>query len=504
MNKRLEEKHGITLIALIITIIILLILAGISISSLTGSGLFQKAQEATTKYTEAQIKEQIEIAIYNSRMNSNGMIDLEELEKGLLEIKGITKDSIEKQGEDGKLPWIVTVEDWKFKIDEDGEVTVIKGITIPKSLKIVEGTSEIIKATLMSGVTGIINWEVENESIVTLKSTIGNEIEVKAVATSGKTIIKASVTTTNGVTYDASCEITIVAKITQIELKPSELEIAQGDTGKIEIVTSPNGIEIEELIYKSDNPKVTVDTKGNITVSKEVEVGTKVIITVRGKISTDIQAECIVTVIKPKVLEIGDYVIYNVIYTNINGNIEYDNSGSGKYGWRVLDVGIKNEDETYSEIKLIPTDKIVVISCGNQSSDVATWWESSGTDGQRMTNGLRNNFEKIPFVKGIGNGRNIGYYNNIICGDDDGTKNGTGAMLLTNDAISVKNIKFIEINKAMGKGEIEDEPSGLTTMNLFSNWRDFIFSETGPWKNQAGIVPKYCDANRSDNSIWSF
>ena len=79
----------------------MLILAGISISSLTGSGLFQKAQEATTKYTEAQIKEQIEIAIYNSRMNSNGMIDLEELEKGLLEIKGITKDSIEKQGEDG-------------------------------------------------------------------------------------------------------------------------------------------------------------------------------------------------------------------------------------------------------------------------------------------------------------------------------------------------------------------------------------------------------------------
>ena len=126
----------------------MLILAGISISSLTGSGLFQKAQEATTKYTEAQIKEQIEIAIYNSRMNSNGMIDLEELEKGLLEIKGITKDSIEKQGEDGKLPWIVTVEDWKFEIDENGEVKVVKGISIPKNLKIVEGSTETIIATI--------------------------------------------------------------------------------------------------------------------------------------------------------------------------------------------------------------------------------------------------------------------------------------------------------------------------------------------------------------------
>ena len=121
-----------------------------------------------------------------------------------------------------------------------------------------------------------------------------------------------------------------------------------------------------------------------------------------------------------------------------------------------------------------------------------------------MTNGLRNNFEKIPFVKGIGNGRNIGYYNNIICGDDDGTKNGTGAMLLTNDAISVKNIKFIEVNKAIGRGESENSPDGFTANNLFSNWKEFIFSETGPWKNQAGIVPKYCDANRSDNSIWKF
>ena len=77
-------------------------------------------------------------------------------------------------------------------------------------------------------------------------------------------------------------------------------------------------------------------------------------------------------------------------------------------------------------------------------------------------------------------------------------------MLLTNDAISVKNIKFIEVNKAIGRGESENSPDGFTANNLFSNWKEFIFSETGPWKNQAGIVPKYCDANRSDNSIWKF
>ncbi len=44
MKKMFKRKDtGITLVALVITIIILLILAGISISSLTGSGLFGKA-----------------------------------------------------------------------------------------------------------------------------------------------------------------------------------------------------------------------------------------------------------------------------------------------------------------------------------------------------------------------------------------------------------------------------------------------------------------------------
>ena len=43
------RENGITLVALIITIIILLILAGISIANLTQTGLFEKAQEAKEK-----------------------------------------------------------------------------------------------------------------------------------------------------------------------------------------------------------------------------------------------------------------------------------------------------------------------------------------------------------------------------------------------------------------------------------------------------------------------
>ena len=358
MKKIKENNNGITLIALVITIIILLILAGISISSLTGSGLFQKAQEATTKYTEAQIKEQIEIAIYNSRMNSNGMIDLEELEKGLLEIKGITKDSIEKQGEDGKLPWIVTVEDWKFKIDEDGEVTVIKGISIPKSLKIVVGSSETITATLMSGITGTINWTVDDTSIATLSSTMGDSISIRGIS-GGKTIITANITTLNGVVYNDKCTITVVSKVTSISV--DDISIPAGGKDQLKVETSPNNVEIEELKYISDNPDlITVDEKGIVSVSSSAEVGTIATITITGKISTEVATSCKVTVIGG--LSYGNKVKYGICYTDVsNKNKVYDNSDDSKIGWQVLFPGNKEEDGSYSGVTLVSTGISVAI-----------------------------------------------------------------------------------------------------------------------------------------------
>ena len=48
-NKNINNPKGITLVALVITIVILLILAGISISALTNTGLFAKATDAKVK-----------------------------------------------------------------------------------------------------------------------------------------------------------------------------------------------------------------------------------------------------------------------------------------------------------------------------------------------------------------------------------------------------------------------------------------------------------------------
>ena len=59
LNNIIRKKHGITLIALVVTVIVILILAGISISMLTGqNGILNRAQEAKEKTNKAQIEEQ--------------------------------------------------------------------------------------------------------------------------------------------------------------------------------------------------------------------------------------------------------------------------------------------------------------------------------------------------------------------------------------------------------------------------------------------------------------
>ena len=66
----MKQQKGITLVALVITIIILLILAGISIATLQGSGLFDKTKEAKNASENAQIVENSTLNDYEYQMNT--------------------------------------------------------------------------------------------------------------------------------------------------------------------------------------------------------------------------------------------------------------------------------------------------------------------------------------------------------------------------------------------------------------------------------------------------
>ena len=74
-----KNKTGITLIALVITIVVLLILAGISISTLTGdNGILTKSINAKEKNLDAEDKEKIQIAINEAQISNNGYQKLTE------------------------------------------------------------------------------------------------------------------------------------------------------------------------------------------------------------------------------------------------------------------------------------------------------------------------------------------------------------------------------------------------------------------------------------------
>ena len=101
----LRKSKGITLIALVITIIVLLILAGIAISMLNGEdGILKKAVEAKTKTENTEENEKIAMAVLEAKMNETahalskdevmeqmgGDIEIENYNNNIVSIKKFT------------------------------------------------------------------------------------------------------------------------------------------------------------------------------------------------------------------------------------------------------------------------------------------------------------------------------------------------------------------------------------------------------------------------------
>ena len=122
--KKNQEK-GITLIALVITIIVLLILAGVTIATLTGeNGILTKATEASKKTGQASAEEQVQLEVTAS-IGTDGKINTGDLNDNLGNIEGLTHEgeTIENNPIDS-LPATVVVDGNNVIIREDGSVVV--------------------------------------------------------------------------------------------------------------------------------------------------------------------------------------------------------------------------------------------------------------------------------------------------------------------------------------------------------------------------------------------
>ncbi len=118
-----KKNKGITLIALVVTMIILLILAGISISMITGqNGILKRAAEAKERNERSSALEEIQLVVIGA-IGTEGEVDIAKAKEELRE-KGATITEI---GDDLKVEY----KNKKYLVTKDGSVSEWTGTETP-------------------------------------------------------------------------------------------------------------------------------------------------------------------------------------------------------------------------------------------------------------------------------------------------------------------------------------------------------------------------------------
>ena len=212
----MKKQTGITLIALVITIIVLIILAGISISLLFGdNGIITKAQDAGRIAQEANAKEDIEMAWLSATTDYY----LDGLNKTLSEY--MTKEKLEKYLPNGSINGSVKDQDdgsKKIKYQTDGKIFTIEvdnagNVKVTGSSKVPEGiTAEMVKDNpetyygkrVKYSANGIDDWKIfyadeDNIFLITTDYILRSKINTHKtyIVTSGPEGIYCSYWATN-------------------------------------------------------------------------------------------------------------------------------------------------------------------------------------------------------------------------------------------------------------------------------------------------------------------
>ena len=386
LKERVNGKNGITLIALVITIIVLLILAGVTIATLTGdNGILTKAQNAKEKNAQKTVEEQINLAVQASKINEGLVIDKDILEQEL------TNNGIEiTKSENDELPWTVKKDGYVYTISENGEVKEKEGIAITTGdIEILKESTKgkKVSAQILRGETGTIKWE--HTGNITLSATEGNEVtvNVNGNANAGDT---ATITARiDGKTYQDSINVKIVTQVTSVTAE--KIEVSIGDKKKIEKITATpenaEGIEVTSYVSQ-DTTKVTVDEKtGEVTGVQEGE--TTVTISAKGKLSgAVVTGTCSVKVTKldhsevvvPTITATGNLANKPNIKEVRQGNIPipqgYNYIKGDKIGGAVITDAASGEEKVGNEFVWVPVDEISKMA----STDIG------GTDANGNTN----------------------------------------------------------------------------------------------------------------------
>lgn len=262
--KKVKKEQGITLIALVITIVILLILAGITINFIfSEGGIFNTAQKAKEENRIGEIMDQFYMAEAYVSMDKLGKPTMEDFIKYIQDEEIIVE--AEKQNEEGDIYLVITEDGYAF------EVTWVPGNNVNDIIIEYEGKKdnlpakirkvEIVEETVSSVTIEVTTVRADN---TTLKYyyKLKNELEYQEVDS----------TKSNNI-----CEINNLNRFEVYNLKVELIQNEQIiDTKEIEIIVGDlqeGDLTFGEVVWENGKASIPVLTTTELQIQYKINEG---------------------------------------------------------------------------------------------------------------------------------------------------------------------------------------------------------------------------------------
>ena len=281
---RTKEMRGITLIALVITIVIIMILAGVTINLVVGNNnLFDKAKSTQKIQTVAGIKEALELEKVDIQVESKKVdLDtyLEQISTGKKNYNLSSKEKVDEKNAE-----IIVNDEYKFlvKDKENGDVEIIyDGIAKADDLTISSknGTYTYPNSGTFEVTNNISRGELtvsSDASNIATASIDGNTITVKPETVAGKVniIVRSSA---NGEYAENKVIHVATVKNGTIELEAIPYDgvyDGQAHNAFTSISTNPSDAKLEYSLdgneYNEEMPTITNTSEFTVTVKASKE-----------------------------------------------------------------------------------------------------------------------------------------------------------------------------------------------------------------------------------------
>lgn len=269
-EKLMRTQKGITLIALIVTVSVLVILTAVTISTVTNDEIKDKTKNTVSAFEILQEKEKLQNEVMRwDLINNDGIPTLQNYMAGIYGEENVQLNI------DNSLT--VTVPSGnRYIVTKDGEVTLIDEntpepevsnisvsldkTTITKEIKNGKAVTETITATL-NNATGKLTWFSSDPDVAQIATSEGNERIIKLKKEGTATITVAYAENKN---IASTCTIDVVEPV-NITLDKTTItkEIYSGSTAT-ETIKATLDVEGKTVTWSSSNTSVaTVEGNGN-------------------------------------------------------------------------------------------------------------------------------------------------------------------------------------------------------------------------------------------------